>query len=102
VAAIFPEGGSDEALARKDAALYLMRLIEQKGITLRQGSAQPFTDLEGVSAETVNAISALQSASIINGVGGGRFAPNSSLSRGEIAVLVDRISDAAAVLDAAA
>ncbi len=102
VAAIFPEGGSDEALARKDAALYLMRLIEQKGITLTQGSAQPFTDLEGVSAEAVNAISALQSASIINGVGGGRFAPNSSLSRGEIAVLVDRISDAAAVLDAAA
>ncbi|NLB29769.1 MAG: hypothetical protein GX823_06055, partial [Clostridiales bacterium] len=60
VSAIFPEGGSSEPIARKDAALYIIRLLEQLDITPAQSAAQPFTDLEGVSKEAAEAIGALQ------------------------------------------
>jgi 5'-nucleotidase/UDP-sugar diphosphatase len=102
VAAIFPKGGSTEPVARKDAALYIMRMIDRKDITLIQNATEPFTDLEGVSEDTAEAIGALQSAKLINGVGGGRFDPNSNATRGEMASLVDRSLASVAVEDAAA
>jgi 5'-nucleotidase/UDP-sugar diphosphatase len=91
VAAIFPEGGSAELITRKDAALYIAKLVDLKEIALTQSTAQPFTDLEGVSKEAAEAIGALQSAGLVSGVGGGRFDPNANATRGAMALLVDRL-----------
>jgi len=102
VAAIFPDGGSAEPIARKDAALYFMRLIDRLKITLPKSSVQPFTDLNGVSADAAAAIGALQSAQLVNGVGGGQFNPNANATRCEMATLVDRLLTSMAVEDAAA
>jgi 5'-nucleotidase/UDP-sugar diphosphatase len=99
VKSIFPEGGSSEPVARKDAALYIMKMIDLKDITLAQSAAQQFTDLEGVSKEAAAAIGALQSAKLVNGVGGGLFAPNANATRSAIAILVDRILASVAVGD---
>jgi hypothetical protein len=102
VGAIFPEGGSSEPIARKDAALYIMRMIDLLDITLAQSDTEPFTDLEGVSEEAAAAIGALQRAQLINGVGGGRFAPDSNATRCEMATLVSKILTSVAVEDTAA
>lgn len=96
VKAVFPEGGSSESLARKDAALSIKKMIDLKGIALTQSAAQPFTDLKDVSGDAVAAIGALQSAELINGIGGGKFAPNANATRCEMAILVDRILTIAA------
>jgi hypothetical protein len=102
VKAIFPEGGSSEPVARKDAALYIMRMIDLKDIALTQSTTQPYTDLEGVSKEASEAIGALQSAKLVGGVGGGQFAPNANVTRGSIALLVDKILTSMVVVNKAA
>ncbi len=102
VAAIFPEGGSSQPFMRKDAALYIMRLLGLKDVKLAQNTAEPFTDLEGVSTDAANAIGTLQGARLVNGIGGNQFAPNSNATRGEIAILVNRIITYMSVIDAAA
>lgn len=102
VKAVFPQGGSSEPIARKDAAVYLMRMIDRLKITLAQSTTVPFSDLTGVSEEATKAIGALQSAKIVGGVGGGLFAPNSNATRGSIAVLVDKILTSMVVVNKAA
>jgi len=102
VAAIFPEDGSNEPIARKDAAFYIKKVIDLTGIALAQSDAEPFADLEGVSEEAAAAISALQSAGVVNGVGGGLFAPNADATRGAMALLVERVLASMAAEDAAA
>jgi hypothetical protein len=99
---IFPEGGSSEPVARKDAALYIIRTLDQLNIALEQSDTDPFTDLSGVSEDAAQAISALQSAQIINGIGGGLFAPNAHTTRGAVATLVNRVLTSLAVEDVAA
>ncbi|HHT16841.1 MAG TPA: bifunctional metallophosphatase/5'-nucleotidase [Papillibacter sp.] len=101
VDAIFSEGGSDP-ITRKDAAVYIKKVIDLTDIALTQSAAEPFTDIQGVSDEAAAAIGALQSAGIINGVGGNQFAPNANATRGAMALLVDRILMSMTAEDAAA
>lgn len=101
VKAIFPQGGSTQPVARKDAALYIKRMLDSLDIKLTQIAIQPFFDLEGVLEEAAKAIGALQGAQLVNGVGDGRFAPHANATRGEIATLADRILKLIAVEKAA-
>lgn len=91
VAAIFPEDSSAQTVARKDAALYIKRMLDSLGLELPQGEAAAFTDIGDVSAEAAQAIDALQRGNIINGVGGGLYAPNVNTSRCQLAALVSRL-----------
>jgi len=102
VEAVFPGGGNDKPLARKDAAVCFMRLIGRLEITLTPADAEAFTDLGGVSGEAASAIEALRSAKLVNGVGGGLFAPESNATRGEMAALASRILDIAMIGENAA
>jgi 5'-nucleotidase/UDP-sugar diphosphatase len=102
VKAIFPEGGSSKPVARKDAALYIMKMIDLKKIALTQSTAVTFTDLKGVSEDAAKAIGTLQSAKLVNGIGVGQFAPNMDATRAAIATLVDRIMTAVSAEDKAA
>jgi len=50
-----------------------------------------FTDIQHLSREAQNAIRHLASRGMISGVGGGRFDPNASINRAQIAQLVTRM-----------
>ena len=92
-AAIFPEDDSAETITREEAALYIKRMLDLQGFVLPQGEAETFSDLGGVSAEAAEAISALQRGNIINGVGGGLYAPNGNTTRAQLAAIVSRLLD---------
>ena len=100
--AIFPTEGAEEPVTRADAALYLKRLADCLGFELPQGEAAAFTDLDGVSAEAAEAIAALQRGGIINGVGGGLYAPDGLVTRAQLAALTCRLLPYAAAEEAAA
>ena len=90
-AAVFPEDSAAEMITRKDAALYLKRILDCLAIALPQGEATPFTDIGDVSAEAAEAIIALQRGNIINGIGGGLYAPEANMTRAQLAAVVSRL-----------
>ena len=101
-AAIFPDSAAAETVTRKDAALYLKRMLDRLGVVLPAGEPIEFSDLDGVSAEEAAAIAALQQGNIINGVGHGLYAPDSATTRAQLAALVSRLLPTMAVEEAAA
>ena len=101
-AAIFPEDAAAETLTRQNAALYIRRMLDTLGLTLPEGEAESFTDIGEVSEEAAAAIAALQRGGIINGVGGGLYAPKGNTTRAQLATLVSRLLTNAAAEEAAA
>ncbi len=91
VAAIFPEGAPTATITRKDAALYIKRIVDRLNIELPQGDAATFTDIGDVSAEAAAAIAALQRGNIINGIGGGLYNPDGNTTRAQLAAIVSRV-----------
>ncbi len=78
---------------RWQMALFLERLLDRSDVPPSTGAVR-FTDLDGVPAESVDAIAKLDSIGIVRGTGNGRFEPWSHVTRWEMAVFLSRVLEA--------
>ncbi len=74
---------------RWQMALFLTRATGPAGVSLLADPADVFTDLEGVSDETRSAINQMAGLGIMSGRSGGRFSPDTAVSRAEMASMLD-------------
>ena len=80
----------NESVLRWQMALFLARAAAAAGIVLENPAAdQGFTDIGAVSEEARNAINGLAAAEIMPGASQTAFSPNSSVTRGSMAMLLD-------------
>ncbi len=80
----------NDSVLRWQMALFLARAAAAAGIVLANPATdQGFTDVGGVSGEARNAINGLAAAGIMPGTSQTTFSPNSSVTRGSMAVLLD-------------
>ena len=74
---------------RWQMALFLTRAASPAGVQLLADPADDFTDLEGVSDEIRSAINQMVGLGIMSGRSGGRFSPDTAVSRAEMASMLD-------------
>lgn len=73
-------------ITREEMALLLYNYANKYGITLpKTNSAQSFTDSSSISSAASAAVTALQQAGVINGMGNGIFAPKNTATRAQVA-----------------
>ena len=76
--------GPANKTTREDMAVMIYRVLKLMNINV-SGTAQNFSDSADISAYARDAVSALTSAGIINGMGDGTFAPKAYVTRAQIA-----------------
>ncbi|SDX82397.1 S-layer homology domain-containing protein [Paenibacillus sp. CF384] len=81
--------GVHDLISRQDMAV----MIYNAGLLVKadfagNGEAASFRDQSEIAAYAVNAVAAIQQASIINGVGNGKFAPRDVATRAQAAVVI--------------
>jgi hypothetical protein len=80
-----------DAITREQMAAMLNNYAGFAGIALSTDAETPeFTDAAQISAWAADAVEAMAKAGIINGIGGGRFAPKNTATRAEVATLLAR------------
>ncbi len=73
-------------ITREEMALLLYNYANKYGITLpKTNAAEGFTDSWNISSAASAAVTALQQAGVINGMGDGTFAPKSTATRAQVA-----------------
>ena len=81
--------GTGDAITREDLAVLIYRAAQTRGIVLKQTQERAeFTDDAHIAAYAKDAVYALQQAGIINGMGGGAFAPRETATRAAAAKVV--------------
>ena len=75
---------------RRQMALFLTRMAARAGVELPTDDAG-FTDLEGLDQPTRDAVNAVARLGIARGVGGGRFAPGDTVTRGQMASFLNNL-----------
>ncbi|TCP59284.1 S-layer family protein [Tumebacillus sp. BK434] len=81
-----------EVLTRVDAAVWLADLLPALNTGINGGNLKhPFSDTSDISAKQKSAIDYLYKLGIMVGNGNGKFAPKAKLTKGEAAVLVDKV-----------
>lgn len=80
------------AVKRRHMASMLCRLL-QLPVPDKVTITGTFSDLEGVSFQELSCIEAVVSLGLMQGTGNGRFAPESTIKRGEMAVLLSHLID---------
>ena len=79
----------DQPVTRQEMAAMLYRYSAATGIALNRNTTIPaFHDIGTVADWAREAVSALQQAGIVQGVGGGRFEPLSNSNRASVASLI--------------
>ncbi len=86
--------GINDAISRQDMAVMIYKAANYTGVDLKSGEAKKFSDDSQISPYAKNAIEAIQSAGIISGTGGNRFAPKQNATRAEAAVIIYRLFQA--------
>ena len=79
--------GIGERITRQDMAVMVKRCIEKAGYELTSGELD-FDDADMIADYAKDAVSTLQHAKIINGVGNGRFEPLGTANRAQAAVII--------------
>jgi len=78
-----------QPITRQEMAVMLHRYADWAGITLRRDSTLPaFLDIGTVATWAREAVSALQQAGVVQGIGGGRFEPLRSSDRASVATMM--------------
>ena len=77
-----------ENISRQDMAVIIYRAAEKY---LKDFENAAFADFDDVSLYAMSAVSALNSAKIINGMPDGRFMPHEFATRAQTAVIIDRL-----------
>lgn len=82
-------------ITREEMAVMIDRFAQSSGVELPSGDSAAFTDAASFSSWATEAIYTMQRAGIIDGVGGGRFAPKDNATREQackmLAVLMELI-----------
>jgi len=78
-------------VTREQIAVMIYRYINIAGISLPHGIMPVFTDQGSVSSWAVDAVNAMQAASIITGRPDGRFDPQATATRAEVAAIFARL-----------
>ena len=78
----------NDSITREDACVMIHRFAKHAGISLSGAEAVDFADGNDISAYASEAVGALTSSGIINGVGGGMFAPKASTTRAAAAKII--------------
>lgn len=77
---------ADSSITREEMALLLYNYAVKYGISLpKKDEAQSFTDSWNIAPGAAAAVTALQQAGIIKGMGDGTFAPKNTATRGQVA-----------------
>lgn len=84
-------------ITREEMAILLNRYIVSRGISLPQGATPPFSDSDSISAWALDGVIAMQAAGIITGHPDGRFAPQNTATRAEVATIFARLLNAAGI-----
>ncbi|ASS75270.1 hypothetical protein CIG75_09915 [Tumebacillus algifaecis] len=89
-----PEPAS--AMTRLDAAVWLADLLPALNTGINGANLlYPFNDTQGISEQQKSAVHYLYKLGIMVGDGQGKFSPKSKLSKGEAAVLLDKVLERA-------
>ena len=82
------EFGVGKPITRQDMATILYRAIKYGEVSLYSVTDTDFTDKSDISGYALEAVEALASAKVINGMGDGSFMPNKTATRAEAAVML--------------
>lgn len=77
-----------EQVPRWQMAIFLTRLLARAGVGLPEGSPQGFSDLAGLTPETVKAVNQIAQLGVARGTGPGTFSPLAPVSRGDMAMFL--------------
>lgn len=80
--------GTGEKITRQDMAVMLYRTASKLNIELGAKSEREISDKSNVSGYAYEAVDAMYKAEIINGMGEGRFEPQSNATRAQAAKLI--------------
>jgi endo-1,4-beta-xylanase len=81
--------GINDQISRQDMAAMVYRAIQKIGIPLNaENDKVAFNDHAAIAEYAKEAVTSLQLAGIINGMGNGSFAPNDTASRAQAAVII--------------
>ncbi len=89
-----PDGtfGINDAITRQDMAVMVYKVSELLRVKMEEtNSPVQFKDSSNISAYAAEAISAMQKAGIINGVGKDNFAPKNNATRAQAAVIINQV-----------
>ncbi|WP_181438758.1 S-layer homology domain-containing protein [Paenibacillus sambharensis] len=89
-----PDGsfGVNEAVTRQDMAVMAYKAARYAQLELRgQGEAAAFADAASISPYAEQAVKAMQTAGVINGMGNGEFAPKAYATRAQAAVIIHKL-----------
>ncbi len=78
------------SISRADYALAVYKVLKNEGVTFDTTTAVGFTDIQGLSAEHKEAITALANAKIMNGTNKITFNPLKSVTRAQAAAVLSR------------
>ncbi len=85
--------GIGQSITRQEMAVMAYRAADAAGIALAADlPAEAFVDGADIAAYAKDAVTAMQQAGIINGVDGGRFAPNETATRAQAAKIIDALA----------
>jgi hypothetical protein len=88
--------GADNIVTRQEAAKMLVAACAYLGIPTEERAAiDQFTDASVIEEWAADAVSAVVGIGLMQGVGGGRFAPNEGATRAQGAVIISRLLDLA-------
>lgn len=83
--------GPKNSITREQFCTIMLRYAKKYGVSLTASvAAAPFVDASSVSGYAKEAVTILQKAGIILGVGGNRFAPKDTIRRCDIFEMLDR------------
>ena len=77
-------------ITREEMAVMLNRYIVSRGIVLPQGETSLFADQNSMSYWAIEGVTAIQAAELITGHPDGRFAPQDTATRAEVATIFAR------------
>lgn len=83
----------DLPVIREHMALFLVRLAKLVGIRVPTAARSPFEDIAGLKAKSREAISQIHQLGITVGATATTFAPDRDVSRGEMALTLQRLMD---------
>ena len=80
--------GIGTPISRQDAAVMIVRAVNNNGIQLTAAKEVGFSDTEQIADYAIDAVSTLAAYGVINGMGDGTFAPDKAITRAEAARIV--------------
>ncbi|MDX1449469.1 MAG: S-layer homology domain-containing protein [Acidimicrobiia bacterium] len=78
-------------VTRWQMALFVSRQLQEHGVSLPEPTYQGFTDLEGLSAQTIDAISQIAALGVTTGTDSDSYTPDAPVTRWQMALFMTRV-----------